>query len=372
MKLLPIHFHVDPGPDVCWSTNLNIESTLEDKISLLQNFLDIERMYLKYPEHNGDTDHNYWGSQEYEETVITKDKRKEDKKKDARMAQQMQSVAKHFGSFGKSMGKKLKQIGRGGKHEKLRATNVDNDFVQNTKVNNSYGAVNNQSVILVANLSENQSPNHDEMVENYLKDAKERFNVDKDLKRKNELRTKHSNTSSVCVSPNCTANGTPENNYLCSSCYQAQRREQNIQQRSGSQYVYNTFPGRVRQPSSNTVPHWSTVSPDEIFRCGNSKFYTASNKNVNNTSNFSNSSDLKLSSIPPSSQNNFNTSRVPSPSPDYDNVSANNRFPITRASEANCRTSNCSFFGRAEWSGLCSKCWNDSKPLTVLQNSTKL
>ncbi|XP_005104621.1 OTU domain-containing protein 7B [Aplysia californica] len=384
LKLLPLHFYVDPGPHVDWSKNLVLEPSLEDRINLLQKFMEVERIPFRTTDLNGDSDRGSCGSQDSDESgaiLRDKDKKKEDKKKDARMSQQMQSVAKQFGSIGKSMGKKLKQLGKSGKGDKPRRPSVGNEITQSTRVISSFAGSqgSGRDFVLVANLSEKRSPNHQKMIKNYLEDAKERFQRDRELKRKSdiELRSRVSNPSSVCGTPGCNAYGTAQNGYLCGSCYSAQQREQSIQQRAGGQYIYNTFPGRARLPAGGTY-----LAPEEIFRYGKSKFYTSSNEDINEPAQPVNLAVSSMDRQTSQSHNNVNYPRCPSP--DYDNASSgqlrvnnssvpNNQQTVNRMSEDKCRNPNCSFFGRAEWSGFCSKCWTAIKPASnSVRSSTKL
>ena len=294
------------------------------------------------------------------------------------MSNQMHSVAKQFGSIGKSMGKKLKQLGKSGRAEKRPS--VGSEISQSTKIITAYGSGSggHSDMVLVAKLSEKRSPNHHKMINNYLEDAKERFKQDRELKRRNEveLRSKVSPPSLTCATPGCHAYGTAQTSYLCNSCFQKHQREQN-QRRAVSQSgqsIYNTFPGRSRQPVGGNY----LAPSDEVLLCGNSKFYTASNEdipsvvndNVNNMNNNRNRNEI----ADLSSNASVNVNQPRCPSPDYDNVDSGRlgyQVPVQRHSDANCRTSHCNFFGRAEWSGFCSKCHNASRP-PVMQYSTNL
>ena len=375
LKLLPLHFYVDPGPRVDWSKNLSLEPCVEDRVNLLNKFLEVERLPFRTAELNGDSDRASCGSQDSDECANTLHRDKDKRKKDARMSQQMQSVAKQFGSIGKSMGKKLKQLGKSGKGDKNRRPSVGNEIMQSTRVISTFGNGNGRDCVLVANLSEKRSPNHQKMIKNYLEDAKERFQRDREMKRRNdvELRSRVSNPSSVCSTPGCNAYGTAHNNYLCNACHSAAQKFEAVSQRPGGQYIYNTFPGRMRQAAPG-----SSLAPDEIFRYGKSKFYTSSNEDLNDPAQSGNLSVNNTSGGQTSvSQNNLNFPRCPSP--DYDNVFTHNLVqnepPASRNSENKCRNQNCSFFGRAEWSGYCSKCWSAVKPPpsgTVVRHSTKL
>ena len=344
--------------------------------------MEIERIPFKNGDLNGDSDHSSFGSQDSDDNAaMYKDKRKEDKKKDPRMSQQMHSVAKQFGSIGKTMGKKLKQLGKVSKADKQRRPSVGNEITQSTNL--SQIALNHRDVVLVCNLSVKRSPTHQKMIKNYMDDANERFQHDKELKRKNdiELRNKVNNPRAVCITPGCSALGTAQNSYLCNSCYVKHQKEQAVQNRPGGQYTYNTFPGRARQTAGGN----NFLGPAQVYHYGNSKFYTSSNENLNEAGR-TKSNQASNTSQGLSQHQNVNVNRCPSP--DYDNVDSGDnpnemrntsmsgqqqQASVVRHSDSKCRTSSCNFFGRSEWSGFCSRCWNETKSQTAaVRSSTRL
>ncbi|KAI8793583.1 OTU domain-containing protein 7B [Biomphalaria glabrata] len=351
LKLLPLHFYKDPGPRVDWSKELVDEPNIEHKLNLLHRFLDVDKLAIRLTEINGDSDRGSCGSQDSDEnTSLFKEKK--DKKKEARMSQ---TVAKQFGSIGKSMGKKLKQLGKTGKSEKSRQT-ISGDVVQNARVISNY---NNQrncvEYILVAKLSEKRTKQQQALIDNYLVSAKERFEDERELKRKSdtELRGKGAQypPTTNCHTPGCPLYNTAQSDFICSKCKAARHSEPDTEERNRSHSVYNTYPGRGKQ---------SPLS-DEIYIYGKSKFYTSSNE----------SSLHQVSEhLDPQSYYSNRAPRTRSPSPDYDNFPT--RKPVSSL-QSQCKTPNCNFYGSHECNGFCSKCFKNNKEETKLvQAITKL
>ncbi|GFR93834.1 OTU domain-containing protein 7B [Elysia marginata] len=387
LKLLPLHFHIDPSPGVNWAKDISHQLSLEDKINLLQKFLDVDRLTLKLTDINGDSDRASMGSQDSDDMGGTftkdKDKKKDEKKKDAKVSQQMQNVAKQFGSIGKSMSKKLKQLGKVGKVDKSRRPSVGNEITQSTRIPNYGTNANNNEIVLVARLSEKRGKQQQEMISNYLADAKERFESDRELKRKNdaELRSKVArhpavNSTGPCRTHGCNLYGTSQNDYYCTACYTARHTDVS---RGGGQVIYNTFPGRNRGQQNLDLPK----PTDEIFIYGKSKFYTSSNEDIKQPppENFLTVSEKDQKYNRPTSD--ILRPRTRSPTPDYDNVPRPHSMqpiPTQRLGSESvslpCKSSNCEFYGSSNFNGLCSKCFQQrqSESSTVMRGNinTKL
>ncbi|RUS69853.1 hypothetical protein EGW08_022383 [Elysia chlorotica] len=367
LRLLPLHFYIDPGPSVNWAKDVSHEKSLEDKINLLQKFLDVDHLTLKLMDSNGDSDRASMGSQDSDDMggILTKDKKKEEKKKDAKVSQQMQNVAKQFGSIGKSMSKKLKQLGKVGKTDKSRRPSIGNEITQSTRIPNYGTNANNNEVVLVAMLSEKRGKQQQEMVSNYLADAKERFESDRELKRKNdiELRSKVArhpavNSSGPCKTSGCNLFGTSQNNFYCTACYTARHTDVT---RGGGQVIYNTFPGRNRGQQNLDLPK----PADEIFIYGKSKFYTSSNEDIKQPQSENQLSvSEKDAKCRPASD--ILRSRTRSPTPDYDNVPRVHSMQPAQTQRPGsvslpCKTAGCEFYGTSSYSGLCSKCYQQQR-----------
>ncbi|XP_046581569.1 LOW QUALITY PROTEIN: uncharacterized protein LOC124289014 [Haliotis rubra] len=279
-QLLPLHFHIDPGPRYDWnkvSSNKKVaELTSEDKLNLLQQFMNVEKLQIPTLDTDYDSDKQSCGSYESDDSVGCVGNK--EKKKDAKVSQQMHSVAKQFGSIGKSMGKKIKKnfgnIGKAMKNigdpdKSSRRQSVGSVITQSTKVIATIATDIGRDRVWCARLSVSRTKMQQELVKNYLHTSEQRFEKDRDLWRKKneEIRNRvstHSIASTVtCVTPGCQMFGTAETAYLCSKCYSQQKQEAIDKEKQRGQFVYNTFPGRNKGVEEAT-----------IVKLGKSKFYT--------------------------------------------------------------------------------------------------
>ena len=109
LKLLPLHFCHDPGADFDWS-QLNNKSTvmepgLEDRLNLIKVYMDIVQLPLSSDAPLITTSRQ--SSSGSEDGGVLNSGTLKDKKKEGKQ----NIMAKQFGSLGKSMGKKLKNLG---------------------------------------------------------------------------------------------------------------------------------------------------------------------------------------------------------------------------------------------------------------------
>lgn len=369
-----------------WSKDIELQWSLDDKISLLQKFLNLEWIPLGLIDTNGDLDKGSSGSQDSDESgsmMKDKDKRRDEKKKDAGKTQQVQAVAKQFGSLGKSVGRKLKQLGKVTKGDKYVRFGVGNETAQSLRpvtYNEIQGG--GYEYVLVAKLSEKRGKQQQEMIRNYLHNVRARFEADK--KKRNDLDFK-SRISSVpvipqitsCSTSTCSVYGTTQANICCSRCYATQEQAPPVRHGTSGNVVYNTFPGRGKQTGSfNKIP-------EEILVCGNSKFYTTSTENINTRPPIT---SLYLNKLTPNLGQNI-IPRGRSPPPVYNNCldlnqNVTDRLPqsspaplprqqAVTESHQMCRNIGCDFYGSHETEGFCSKCYQRVHA-DSLQGVTKL
>lgn len=325
--LLPIHFPIDPGEKVSWKSHEKnpqpVEPALDERLLMLQRYLELERLPITHPMELDDAegiDQKSCGSYESDQSDVSscgagasgsvgaivgssgslKEKKKDPREK--RMSQQMQTVAKQFGSIGKSMGKKLKKnfsIGKSGKplppeiSEKLsRPTCVGGGVTQSTKLTISIAMLLERDKVLCARLSTIKTDLQKELIRNYMFNANKRFEKEVESRRKRGEeplgrtginRGERAGPPTKCVTSGCNMYGTPETSYLCSKCFSQQKQQALSQEKSKGQIggVYNTYPCHgKRTDASPVLPSGTTY----VQTCGKSKFYTtigAMDKNTN-------------------------------------------------------------------------------------------
>ncbi|KAG8235343.1 hypothetical protein J437_LFUL015851 [Ladona fulva] len=270
-ELLPIQFAIDPGSLLCKNQDENMMEAMrrmtlstEEKLLLLREYLDIVNVPIKNAnncENSEDieTDVNILPC---EEDIIDKKFSEVDLDNDdnllnsaegssttnrSKAAKQLQSVAKQFGSIGKSMSKKIKKnfgsitkIARNNSLKKKYSTNQTSPIHQVPKVNGNIGSQSPEYIMGAVLHTEKRHEYQEEMIRNYLQSARARFEKDKELKLKQAEERKPKEDwnlkdggelelPSVCINAGCGLYGTSLTSYMCTMCYQKQKeREQEL------------------------------------------------------------------------------------------------------------------------------------------------
>lgn len=271
--LLPIQFCIDPGETFNWRDYDGREGnwmlTEIEHIALLKEYLEISYASpAASPE--DEIYEDYQSDEEYDKKLMDiainlnnednnlnggsssspefENPNKSQKSKSAKL----QSVAKQFGSIGKSMSKKIKKnigsITKFGKSSNAK-------FPVPTTQTLGGGYVNGKYRMLCAQLRSKRHDYQEEMIRNYLDCAYERF---KNTVKGNTVgadpgRIVH------CINSDCDNFGTEKTSWMCTLCYEKQK------QRESTQSVDFDY--------SHQPPRYGT---------GNSKFYTQSDVNSHN------------------------------------------------------------------------------------------
>lgn len=355
---------MDPGINFNWEKN-NVEFSMSDesKLNLLKRYMDLEKLAISsaFFDTNSD-DRNSTGSYESDDGLVEKGKKKD------RMSQQLQSVTKQFGSFGKSVGKKLKNLGKGNKEDKKKNLASQNSRVPLTISN--LGELEQQSV-WCCRITMKKSETHQKMVDNYLYDAGERFKLEAAsprLRRKDNIGVDSKNgripqQRAPCVTQGCSLYGSAETHYLCSKCYADQKRQIIDQEK---EYEHKHRSGHLDKGEA---------------KFGKSRFYDMNDGEAPKTErNIQPKLVVDLNSQP---QKKTPKPRPRTPSPDYDNVDYGGVpkqsngplkgppvlakpsnpplkiFTNTGVSGTKCRNPDCDFYGSKETDNFCSGCYKN-------------
>ena len=271
LKLLPIHYVYDPGPDVDWNSKFTPPPlSNEQKLALLEKYLTVESLPILK---DSDTESEGQRSDSPFEGIIRSNscssgKGNSDKDK-TKLKDQIDSVTKSFGSIGKSMGQKLKKIGKAMKVDKKQRKSSVGSVTQSTN-RSALDSSQDPDHILCARLSLKRAGYQEQMITNYMHAAKQRFEEDRQLRQLRDKAVKEKAEQrrlsmevrgGQCVNQGCSNVGTPETNYLCHSCYDQQReRVRNMQPKPTLQQIANQSGPFSRQ--------------DTLIHTGKSKFYT--------------------------------------------------------------------------------------------------
>ena len=307
-KLLPIHFMVDPGTHFIWGKDendtrkmKNLELAMDSKLTLVRQYLDVECISIPVstPEpqiNNTDTPPEKLNGPlngPLSKSVVTrtcsvdsdessnssgssKDKDKINGEKDKKkVAKQMQTVAKSFGSIGKTMSKKLKNLGshKTGKDADKKKNNRGMGTVTQTTKRGSLTVemLSDRDHVLCGLLLFKRLGYQEDLVQNYLQEARNRFEADRDLRRQQDEEMKRiaekrrlEHQPVQCVNPECFGRGTASTSYLCQACYNRQK-EQELSQKSSSHGA---------QSVNAQAPLVNFRRQDTLINEGKSKFYT--------------------------------------------------------------------------------------------------
>lgn len=237
-KLLPVQFAADPGPSIQWGRDeddarviARVTPTEGDKVAMLGKFLEVNCLAplsrrSSTPGSGEALSNGKTGSFDSDEGSPESGQHR------SRAARQLQTVAKQFGSIGKSMSRKIrKNFGS--------ITRRGGSFKGETSPSNKerrWTTPSADGVLAAALHTERRHEYQEEMIHNYLSSARARFCE----------RIRDSSSSSTppppqsllprgsfpaeCVNPGCNMYGTAATSYLCSRCY-SQQRQAEAQQR---------------------------------------------------------------------------------------------------------------------------------------------
>jgi len=424
--ILPIQFSVDPGFQIDWGRDENnpiVLSKLElqesDKLGLVKEFLDIVQVPLpacfldNFPDFDltspeslesvslKDLEVASQTSQDYPSSSSSSSKSK--------TAKQIQSVAKQFGSIGKTVSKKIKKnfgnitrLARTGSFKGDRSKPVS----QTTRLQSCRIVGGHQDHILAAMIHTDKClPYLEEMITNYLHEAKIRFDKDKQLKNLQAAERKKKETGvgspgsqtqrdrAKCASPQCQMVGSERTAFLCQYCYHQQQvhSDQGALYGSGkSKFYVNTddkaYEGITKLPS---FKHATLKNAgDQSIYLANSTFYRDNGQpvvpvppsppvapirvtrkkaladlQVELRTHLRDSVDSGNTQIHINSHDDDKSHREPIVTvASHQHTDNSMKVELPGMFEARaCQTSGCSFFGSSETNSFCSACYRESR-----------
>lgn len=226
--LIPIQYPIDPGDNFDWSNYDGREGswalTEVEHIALLKEYLEVnyaspaispddeiynsnesdeeyDRKILDIAINLNNEENNFLAGSSSPECDSSKSKSK------------LQSVAKQFGSIGRSMSKKIKKnIGS--------ITKLGKSSGSTRKMTPTLGGgiVNGRYRFLCSQLRAKRHDFQEEMIRNYLECAYDRFKSQNGVKKTSIGEVVH------CVNVDCDNYGTEKTSYLCTGCYEKQKQ----------------------------------------------------------------------------------------------------------------------------------------------------
>lgn len=294
--LLPIQFEVDPGEGCVWNKDefneavvQRVALTHEDRLALLNQFLDLVDIPCpavitksnsgKLPKVKNDSKVNGglrvshdsaegWNSDsEFNGARCSPSGVKAPGK-------QLHSVAKQFGSLGRSVGRKI------------RRNLIDNFTTKHPSPSSAARLHGNQwecpDFILCARLhTEKHHPCLEQMITNYLQSARQRFESQQAERQRQTLmwqrRKQHTLAEmaiqegpSPCINPNCTMYGTALTSYMCTACYAKQLEQEEERAKNLRSTSAQGISGNARSPSGGSS------NQNALYGMGKSVFYAQS------------------------------------------------------------------------------------------------
>ncbi|UYV69841.1 hypothetical protein LAZ67_7000935 [Cordylochernes scorpioides] len=220
LKLLPLQFAVDPGPEVQWGGEQPPSLTEQDRLGLMKEYLDVIELPLP-PESPTPT----------LPPPVPTPTPPPPPAVPARPSGRLHTVARHFSSLGRSMSKKIKKnfghmVAKRTNSFKVGKLEKPQEDKKSATLPTAATRVEppapKKPVVLLAAVihTEKRHEYQQDMIRNYLNSARSRF------LRERESRQRPAAAPTVgppqCVSPGCPQPGSASTGYLCSSCHAKQ------------------------------------------------------------------------------------------------------------------------------------------------------
>lgn len=414
-RLLPIQFGVDPGDDFNWGSDESnprivheIMLSEDDRVGLLQQYLDVVSVAVpsgedppETPRHSPpsgpapqhppaadgvqapDQDKGSNNSGSFDSDESSSPSGAENfpgaAAHKSKAAKQLHSVAKQFGSIGRTVSRKLRTFGHMARMG--RSNSLKERSLSAPKANDVHGQLQpfrpaavpgdppcpaspsaKRDSFLAARLQTDQRHEYqEEMIKNYLQTAHVRFEREKEAQKdgagkKGGAEPRHRRDSFLyhlptqCINPGCTLFGTASTSYLCNDCYVKQKqREQELE-------------GQMRDASVGAT----------LYGTGRSRFYAQSDRNAPSSAaagvrNPSTNPDQTLYLSKSTFFNDVNTPPVEEEARPRGEAESPFEPAVPEDSRKGpCGTPDCPYFGSEGTNSLCSGCFKAHKLEAVL------
>ena len=424
-SILPVQFALDPGQTIDWArdeNNPNVLNTLDltegEKLVLLKEYLDVVQVPLPACFLDPPTAASGQNYLEAELELTSPDSMESTSLRDcevashcsqssqghevmphpsgkSKTAKQLQSVVKQFGSIGKSVSKKIKKnfgsitrLARTGSFRGSRSGVVS----QTTRLETCRIVAGHQDYILAAMIHTQKClPYLQEMINNYLHEARDRFDKDKEMKamQNAERKRKEYDRMGGCVSPDYDISsrdlchdsaalyGSGKSKFYVNSDDQAHETLthvpvcKHLTLRNNDRTLYLANSTFYRDRDSSLVVPIPANNPDPMpivpvdYPPPKPPVRNLRKKGVSNLISAEYKQNNSLTHVP---NNNYSQDSVPDGGSyrkcidELDSKHKMNNVDLRLRSEAKlCQTKGCSFFGSFENNSYCSKCFKESQ-----------
>lgn len=264
-NLLPLHFAVDPGPDFTWwkdedSRNARYEMTNSDRLTLMSQYMDLVRLDVRrgsirrtLPIRSPSTNSTE-KSLTLASSGMTNDTREKKRIMDEIRQQFMRT---------------LRLSSRKNKQDGIEASLCASDLSRT-------------SCVVASRLISSSHEYMDEMVREYVKTARERFQNNNQNSNNRKRMSRSFSASSIpitCINQSCDQPASQLCNFLCRGCFEHQKEMMmsfncetarlaglSINPKSNTMPTISTPPESVKSGSSS-VRHSPVIPCKEIFDC---------------------------------------------------------------------------------------------------------
>lgn len=333
LGFLPFHFATDPGPNYEFSRNLDFSLSQNEKLNLLQRYLNVEQIPIPHFQRELDSYPEDLGTAGKTEQLVDYEKigAKEGNCEDL----DKKTIPKHKKFIAKpfeAVGSKLKNISRTNKVGNLGRRGSIGVATQSTRVSSVAAEVlEHHSFIISAKLHPRKTKYQDEMTRNYIESVREKFIVQQIKRQEQNVEIRRRSIEKL----NLRQSGAFAKPKLPTAA-----TEEHHGTKDGDSAPSEGVPRRMNAITKRGISDRQTVDGDYL-------------KTVSKPSAQSMADAFTNSHNPPNSKNSC-------PSGVLINETKQNSG-VTETVQLLCRAANCPFYGSPETDMFCSQCFKGGK-----------